>query len=732
MRLLQVNIFEFRPIVDQQLTAEGLIVLFGPNSAGKTSVLEAVEQLITRAEVRRTDPADPVEAHAYGSVVFDLPAAGVAGSADAETYRWLLCGQHSTERAWDWLGEGTSESIRAVGLTQARAVLAALLADSGAAGQQVDRVLLATSLLDPGVVFIVVHDGGVYLLAREPSLPAEVLAAAAQIAAAPGNDDPLQEIAGHLLTHGSARVAALADSIEVRRSLAAAFPPLIVLDGDSESLSAELARSLPSIHDRMWDLHLPERPIPGMPSSAFGDVDPFLMYPGVSSRELYEADPWLEGLSESGEPLVAGPFGGYDQADWYRVRHSVLAVARMIEAEANRVAPSFVQSQGTIGVEVLPVSAWGSKLHRIRATFTEPDGIRRDLGLVGAGTARWVAAALRLACRRLEAGRRVVIGEDVAPESNLDHARTIVRAAREAPLGQTAVRLEPSDAAGFYVVDEPEAHLHPSAIRSVRDWLTQLAETAATVLVATHSPILLDGPSQLTTRVLVTRGEDGTELRTLTGNLADELVGASEVLGLTEGELLLMTRLALFVEGPHDQIILTEWFADDLHSAGIRVFPVHGVDNVLALADSEIVSALGIRIATLSDDTSVPRASSGRPKTRGERAVARLLREAAAAGVEVRAIGLSRPDILCCLDDEICQQVAPQFPGWTAATTEHAATGTREPWKRWVTSQYGLSLTRDAIRSLAAECWRHGKIPAELSSIMKALAAYAAEPTTWA
>lgn len=43
MRLLEVNISEFRSITDQKLKADGLVVLFGPNSAGKTSVLEAAE-----------------------------------------------------------------------------------------------------------------------------------------------------------------------------------------------------------------------------------------------------------------------------------------------------------------------------------------------------------------------------------------------------------------------------------------------------------------------------------------------------------------------------------------------------------------------------------------------------------------------------------------------------------------------------------------------------------------
>jgi hypothetical protein len=64
-----------------------------------------------------------------------------------------------------------------------------------------------------------------------------------------------------------------------------------------------------------------------------------------------------------------------------------------------------------------------------------------------------------------------------------------------------------------------------------------------------------------------------------------------------------MTRLALFVEGPRDQIIFTEWFADELRAAGILVFPVQGVGNVVALDESEIVAAIGIRIAIVSDET---------------------------------------------------------------------------------------------------------------------------------
>jgi len=56
VRLLQMTISEFRSIADQKLALTGLVVLFGPNSAGKTSALEAAEHLITRADIRRGWP----------------------------------------------------------------------------------------------------------------------------------------------------------------------------------------------------------------------------------------------------------------------------------------------------------------------------------------------------------------------------------------------------------------------------------------------------------------------------------------------------------------------------------------------------------------------------------------------------------------------------------------------------------------------------------------------------
>jgi energy-coupling factor transporter ATP-binding protein EcfA2 len=737
MRLLGFEIENFRSIEDQWVPADGLVVLFGPNSAGKTSVLEAVEHLVTQAAALRADPGANDEPFVMGRVIFDLPAADFADSADARIYRSLLLGEHDkpdksgvSADHWAWLDDRLTGLLQGAGLDQARSLLADAFVRAGDAGVAEDRELLARSIFDPRAVCFFAEVSDITLVVRRRALPADVVGAARRLAAMAG-DDALSKLATGLVSTGWAHVAQLAGWSFQWESLVSDFPPVIVLDGDLDSLAAELERAVVAIHDRLW--HVDLEVVSSMTLPSGGTVEEVAgEWFDIGTGDLgdrYTADPWLETRTEEGEITLPGIVGSYDQGDWYRVRHSVLAAARLIEEEANRVAPGFVKSQGTIGIDVLPVAVWGPGKHRVRATFTEFNSDRRDLRVIGAGTGRWAAAALRLASRRLAQGRQVVVDDAGAAVEEESERRRIVTQAYRAPFTQTAAKVESSDAPAVYLADEPEAHLHPAALQSVREWLTQLAETAAAVLVATHSTALLDSASELVHRVLVFPGDEGTELRQLSGALAGELARVSAELGITKGEILLMTRLAVFVEGPHDQIILDEWFGDDLRASGIRVFPVHGVDNLPGLADSEIASALGMRMATLSDDTSVRRPAAKRARTRGESAVYRLRQEAAKTGLEVKAMGLAQPDILYYLDEAICRQLAPHFPGWHAAAAERAAAAQPPRWKDWIESQYDLPLDRDNVRSLARRCRHDDKIPAELTQKIKELSAYAAATT---
>jgi hypothetical protein len=389
VRLVKIFIEEFRSIHDQWLPAEGLVVLLGPNSAGKTSVLEAASELVRGSGTKhRADPGEAEPAYAVGTLWFDLPAADDRGSKDAAAYRSLLCGEDSEGwagegPAWDWLEPGTAELLKGASAGDARAHLAQLLAGSGMAGDAGDRELLARAVFEASPLFAADAEG-IRLLVRAASLPGAAIDAAAHIAASPGSGDRLQEIAAQLGTRALADVATVAVGLFSSRILAAALPPVIVLDGYPGSLSAELTRAIPVIHDLLWSIADAEFSTPGVTWW----LDPFVLEPGPDAGASYSVDPWLEGLSDTGETVIPRKIPDYSTGDWYRVRHSVVATAQMIAAEANRRAPSFVKDQGIIGVEVVPVGAWDSGPHRVRATFTGPDRQRRDLSVTGSGTAR--------------------------------------------------------------------------------------------------------------------------------------------------------------------------------------------------------------------------------------------------------------------------------------------------------------------------------------------------------
>lgn len=520
MRLLRLDIEEFRSIKDEWIPANGLVVLFGPNSAGKTTVLEAVEQLLTEAKNFRSDPGDPNQEDVYGCVTFDLPQSGSTESPDAQMYHRLLTGEFNREGTpgfdeapWNLLKKGQIDQLKDLGVTDIISLLADVLKSAGSVGAKDDRALLSRSVFDDDAVFFTTEWSKIHLCSYGPSLPRGAMDAAHRIAAFEDDGDALCTIANDLVSDGSARIIRLADGIRSRN----AFPRVIVLDGDFDSLAAELQRTVPAIHDRLW--YTPPEVI-GSGELKMESVDSFPIHALTREDGRYDEDRWLEGLSEDGQPVIPDFFRSPSAGGWYRVRHSILAAAEIIASEANKVAPGFVAEQGTISIEVLPVSFWGDSVPRVRAAFSEHGEGPRDLSVLGAGTARWVAAAIRLACRRLLAGRQVVTDDAGVIVTGEAEQRRIVSEARQEPFTQRAVRLEPSDTVAVYIADEPEAHLHPAALHAVRQWLMQLAGTAATVLVATHSVGLLDSPSELVHRVLVTRKGHRTHLQRMTGAMA--------------------------------------------------------------------------------------------------------------------------------------------------------------------------------------------------------------------
>jgi hypothetical protein len=112
-----------------------------------------------------------------------------------------------------------------------------------------------------------------------------------------------------------------------------------------------------------------------------------------------------------------------------------------------------------------------------------------------------------------------------------------------------------------------------------------------------------------------------------------------------------------------------------------------------------------------------------------DRSVERLVIEARRAGRQIKTIGLARRDIVEYLDDSICRDAAPDFPGWSAAVDGWLHSDRTTPFKTWTTETFGLRLDRKSIRRLAAECFVRGLIPAELSAVMKGVISWADRQT---
>ena len=736
MRLLELYIEQCRSVRNSVLPLEGLVVLFGPNSAGKSTVLEAAGELLGASGRLRRDPGDDWSEHyAMGSVFFELPAAGLPGSADAELMRDLLVGRYAKRVSpWTALDPDARERLAGVDLDEAKRFLVELLVGHGSAGTVEDRATVATAWLEAPLF----STDGSSIMMLPPSSPADgrTQTAAVRVASAqPGEEDLLARVASaiHRPRRQEPRGEAGEDSVaevvlgEEAKTLLSTFAPVVTLDGDPARLANELEEKLPALHNLLW-ASVPAPPERTEDGTLWEVVDEFLIA-GTADGGHLSVDPWLEVLVEDrGETRVATPeiFDPYNLGAWSRARHSLIATAKVLSEHANSLAPGFIQDYGTIEVEVLPVAAWPSAPNRVRVTVTEHEGERRDLGIVGSGTARWVSAALRLACEQLLSGRRVVTDERGTEVTGAAPSNVLIERARSTPLSQSYLRVVPGTGSGaVYLVDEPEAHLHPLALRSVVTWLEKLAETAAAVVVATHHPALLSGSRRLTKLVVVTRKDDVTELKVVDGSPLAGVTAVNDQIGLTPGELLLLSRLVLLVEGEHDRVVLNEWFGDKLAGAGVRVIPLRGIDNLVGLPLAELVVALGIPIAVLSDGTDMAKTRSGRPRTRGEKAVAEFLWQAERRGLDVKAIGLARPDILWYLDPGICRQLAPGFSGWPEAkAARHRAGGTGE-WKDWVRRTYGLALDVDTVRDLARRCRVEDKIPQEFKNHVRELLAYA-------
>lgn len=296
----------------------------------------------------------------------------------------------------------------------------------------------------------------------------------------------------------------------------------------------------------------------------------------------------------------------------------------------------------------------------------------------GRGTLRWIGVAAQLALRIMR---------------DCPHVESL----RDAPPGSFSRHV--------LFVDEPEAHLHPSAVGSIVRWCERLVGYGFNIVTATHHEEFLRASSATTTLVHITRESDKwtTTARTLPSSATPLLQDLAVEIGMHPASVLSLHRAILFVEGPLDVAVLDELAGPALDAAGVTLIPIYGTRNLPGLVDSELTTRLGIKMGVLTDNTD--------PTTMGERSnnkrsgeevkVSRLLKVFKDRGLATPTVfGVIEDDLLFALPVEGIREhlVKGPFPAWKELVAEcREATGKgpsdSPDWKSYALEHYGLDIT---------------------------------------
>ena len=140
--------------------------------------------------------------------------------------------------------------------------------------------------------------------------------------------------------------------------------------------------------------------------------------------------------------------------------------------------------------------------------------------------------------RRLSLRRDVSVIIDDGTETSLEHKGDGVKSL--AALGLLKSKSAASGAS-LLAIEEPESHLHPSAIHQVSEIIKSISENSQ-VIITTHNPLFVDREN-IKANVIVTEGG---------AKQAKDISMIREVLGVKASDNLQSANYVLLVEGEHD------------------------------------------------------------------------------------------------------------------------------------------------------------------------------------
>jgi len=396
------------------------------------------------------------------------------------------------------------------------------------------------------------------------------------------------------------------------------------------------------------------------------------------------AGEWLCELNETGELISweskksLGPPRN-DQPTLWIWNPEVVDLLEQITTLATELLPDFF----TVSLE-----AWLEQPNQrdVWVDLRCSDGL--PVESLGQGMTRWIATAVQIALYLIAGNSGLRMLREINPGTYSGH---------------------------ILLVDEPEAHLHPSAVASVVRWCRRMVTYGFTVLVASHHEEFLRSAEDDVTLVHVTQDEDGfTFARALPSRRTSLLLELATDIGVHPASTLSMLSAILFVEGPLDKAVLEEFADLELEAAGVKIVPIHGTKNLEGLITAELATELGIKIGVLTDATD-PETMAGKPgrkRSSEERKVLRITRMAEEKGLPVpKSFGVPQADLLFALPAEaISAYLGKPFPGWEELVAECRNAEGKGPqdsvnWKLYARDNYGLRIdsttgVREIVRAL--------------------------------
>ncbi len=379
---------------------------------------------------------------------------------------------------------------------------------------------------------------------------------------------------------------------------------------------------------------------------------------------------------------------------------------------ATRFLPDFLD--GSIQANVRMATMWNDRL-RLTLRYCDRESGKEDaVRSLGRGSARWVAAAIQIALHLIVRGRHTY-PEDVFREENFS--------------------------GHVLLLDEPEAHLHPLAVKSIIRWCHRMVDSGFNIFVASHHEEFLRHSDADVAHVHITRGGDPpvTRGRTLLASATPLLQDVARELGMHPATVLSLVRGILFVEGPLDQAVLDEYASAALEAAGVAIVPMHGTRNLEGLIDGELTPRLGIKVGILTDDTDPATMAhrSNKKRSREETWVTRLRKSYADQGFSPpTSFGIPEKDLLFALPAEGIRKCYPEsasgFPGWLQMCEECRADrglgpSDSPPWKDYAEQRYGLPLnTPEGVRSVVHTLDLAGVEFPSISRVVDEIVAWAA------